>query len=186
MKTIMDELKEVLSQPGWNDQVAEEFERVQILDEGAADMGENVDTCMHLHLLSILCRKGRKVGFSDQDGEIRLSTRAAVLAFKRCIEICERLHRDGETDVKIMDQLNRSYYGIADLLLKESNRQQDSEKQLVLLKESRLYANLQRDLLQKAVAAGESEYNRDFAGQFVALSEMLLEMINDNIREIEG
>ena len=95
MSTIMEELKTVLSVPGWKDEVAEELERVLILDEGAADMDEKLDTCKHLHLLSILSRKGRKVGFADDGTPLRMSAQAAVLCFKRCIEICRQLLKEG-------------------------------------------------------------------------------------------
>jgi hypothetical protein len=184
MKTIMDELKEILNQPGWNDQVAEEFERVQILDEGAADADEQLDTCKHLHLLSILCRKGRKVGFSDSGDGMSLSAQAAVLAFKRCLEICEPLKAAGNNDFRLIDQLIRSYYGIAELLSKSASKA--GEKKLPMLQEAMTYARKLHDTLAEAVASGADEQTRDFAQQFVFLSDMLTETITDKIQAIEG
>ena len=90
MSTIMEQLKEVFSAPGWKDELAEQLERVQILEEGAADMDEKLEICKHLHLLSIQSRKGRKVGFADEGTPLRISAQAAVLCFKRCIETFRR------------------------------------------------------------------------------------------------
>lgn len=184
MDTIMEQLRAVLSVPGWKDELAEQLERVQILEEGAADMDERLEVCKHLHLLSIMSRKGRKVGFADDGTPLRMSAQAAVLCFKRCIEICDQLRKEGERDFRITDQLNRSYYGISDLLLRAANAGKDKEERLSLLQESRVYAMLQHDLLEEAVAEGADEHTKDFAAQFIDICDMQLEDIDESLQEL--
>lgn len=186
MSTIMEQLKTVLSAPGWKDELAEELERVLILEEGAADMDEKLDICKHLHLLSILSRKGRKVGFADDGTPLRMSAQAAVLCFKRCIEICRQLQKEGESDFRITDQLNRSYYGISDLLLRAANACKERETCLSLLQESRSYAVLQHELLEKAVTEGADEQVKDFAAQFIDICNMQLEDIDESLQELDN
>ena len=182
MATIMEKLTEILTLPGWRDNVAEEFERVTILDEGAADMDEKLDVCRHLHLLSTLCRRGRKVGFSDEGTRMNLSSEAGILAFERCIEICGRLKAEGCSEFKITDQLSRSYYGIADLLLRAAKTCADDSLRRRLLEESLQHAqNLQQEL-QGAVQKGADAQTRDFAEQYVLIGEMLMEKITDSLK----
>ena len=178
---VMERMKEIFSQPGWRDNLMEQFERVQILEEGAADMDEKLDVCRHLHLLSTLSRKGRKVGFSDEGERLSLSTEGAVLAFKRCIEICDKLKSEGCADFKITDQLSRSYYGIADLLQRAASTCKDDTMRRELLEESLTYAQNLQTQLQAAVQTGADAQTRDFAEQYVLLGEMLLEKINDKL-----
>jgi len=186
MSTILEQLKEVLSVPGWKDELAEQLERVQILEEGAADMDEKLEICKHLHLLSIQSRKGRKVGFADEGEPLRMSAQAAVLCFKRCIEICRQLQKQGERDFRITDQLNRSYYGISDLLLRAAKNSSEPEIRLSLLQESRSYAMLQHELLEKAIAEGADEYMKDFAAQFIDICNMQLEDIDESLRKLNA
>lgn len=186
MSMIMEQLKTVLTVPGWKDELAEQLERVQILEEGAADMDEKLEICKHLHLLSIMSRKGRKVGFADEGAPLRMSAQAAVLCFKRCIEICEQLQKQGERDFRITDQLNRSYYGISDLLLRAANSCNDKAMCLSLLQESRSYAMLQHELLEKTIAAGADEHEKDFAAQFIDICDMQLEDIDESLQELQN
>lgn len=186
MSTIMEQLKEIFAAPGWKDELAEQLERVQILEEGAADMDEKLEICKHLHLLSIQSRKGRKVGFADEGTPLRISAQAAVLCFKRCIEICDQLRKQGQKDFRIIDQLNRSYYGISDLLLRGANSCGDEAVRLSLLQESRRYAMLQHDLLEKTIAEGTDEHEKDFAAQFIDICNMQLEDIDGNLQELKG
>ena len=115
MSTIMEELKTVLSVPGWKDEVAEELERVLILDEGAADMDEKLDTCKHLHLLSILSRKGRKVvphhgsRFSaDEEIYMRLKEKGARLA----VVSAGQNNRYGHPHQEVLEYLNASHIAV--------------------------------------------------------------------------
>lgn len=186
MSTIMEQLNTILSVPGWKDELAEQWERVQILDEGAADMDEQLEICKHLHLLSIMSRKGRKVGFADDGTPLRMSAQAAVLCFKRCVEICGQLQKQGQRDFRITDQLNRSYYGVSDLLLRAAEACGEKAVRLSLLQESRTYAMLQHELLEKAVAESADAYVQDFAAQFVEICNMQLEDIDESLQALRG
>lgn len=186
MSNTIEKLKEAFGAPGWKDEVVEQFEKVQILEESAADMDELLEICKHLHLLSIMSRKGRKVGFADEGDPLRASAQAAVLCFERCAEICERLQQQEGRDFRVVDQLNRSYYGISDILLRAGKAHKQPETKRRLLMDSRKYAQMQRDLLDRTIAQSKDPYERDFAGQFIDISDMQLEDIDDCLNEMNG
>lgn len=182
MATIMEKLTEILGMPGWRDELNKQLEKIQLMEESAADADEKLEICKHLHRLSETCRRGRKVGFNDEGERMALSAEAAILAFKRSIEICEQLKQEDADDIRIDDQLNRSYYGIANLLLRAGR----TGKNMQLLEESRDYAETLRDMLSTAYANSTNTMQKDFAAQFIDLSDMLREDIAKSIRALQS
>lgn len=186
MATNMEKLKEILAMPGWRDELQPQLEKIQLMEESAADTDERLEICKNLQRLSEMCRRGRKVGFSDEGERMALSAEAAILAFKRSIEICEQLRRTDAMDIRISDQLNRSYYGIADLLLRAGKKAEDPAVGLQLLQESRSHAQTLHDMLQHATAASADMMQKDFALQFIAISDMQLEEIDEYIGKLNA